>query len=141
LQFTERAGQVSVTFGEGGGGRAMWSGLFGLLLIALLAAALLLAPTPRRASAITRENFDRIQVGMTKADVEAILGGPPGKYTDRPDPVDYHGISFRHWWIGDEAVITIEMWGGDADRRVYNKTFTPYPAGSFADRCRSILSW
>jgi hypothetical protein len=83
---------------------------------------------------------------MTKADVEAILGGPPGKYTDRPDPVDYHGISFRHWWIRDKAVITIELWGrGDTNptepRSVFKKTFTPYPAKSFADRCRSLFPW
>jgi hypothetical protein len=31
-------------------------------------------------SKITRESFDRIQKGMSRAEVEAILGGPPGDY-------------------------------------------------------------
>ena len=37
----------------------------------------MLWPRPDR---ITRENYERIRVGMSSAEVEAILGGPPGDY-------------------------------------------------------------
>jgi hypothetical protein len=42
----------------------------------------------RRPSEVTKAAFDGIQIGMTQADVEAILGGPPGDYRTRPmDPI------------------------------------------------------
>jgi hypothetical protein len=50
------------------------------VLVALAAAAWLLWPR----TAITRENFDRIEVGMTLAEVEAILGGPPREEATGP---------------------------------------------------------
>lgn len=49
--------------------------LFGLLLACVVGVALgVLALLPR--PGVTRENFDRIEVGMSRADVEAIFGGP-----------------------------------------------------------------
>jgi hypothetical protein len=45
-------------------------------LFVLRLAALLVWPQPDR---ITQENFDRIRKGMSRAEVEAILG-PPGDY-------------------------------------------------------------
>lgn len=84
-------------------------------------------PTP---SGVTRANFERIEVGMTEAEVERILGGPPGVYTNRPDIQAQSGISFRRFWYGDEGNIVIEV-GRDFDepqsspRRVRNKRFVP----------------
>jgi hypothetical protein len=50
-------------------------------LVVLVAVAAFVAwPRPQR---ITRENFDRIQDGMSRAEVEAILG-PPGDYRTGP---------------------------------------------------------
>jgi hypothetical protein len=50
-------------------------------LLALVGVAAFVAwPRPDR---ITRENFDRIKVGMSRAEVEAILG-PPGDYRTGP---------------------------------------------------------
>jgi hypothetical protein len=46
------------------------------VLAAVVAAGVVVWPRPLRA---TRENYDRIQVGMSRAEVEAILG-PPGDY-------------------------------------------------------------
>jgi hypothetical protein len=52
-----------------------------LLLVAILLGVVgfypLLAPTPHR---IDQEHFELIQTGMTKAEVEAIFGVPPGRY-------------------------------------------------------------
>lgn len=50
--------------------------MFGLLLACTVGVALVvLAFLPR--PGINKENFDRIEVGMTRAEVEAIFGGPP----------------------------------------------------------------
>jgi hypothetical protein len=50
--------------------------LFGLLLASIVGIVLVvLALVPR--AGISKENFDRIQNGMTRAEVEAIFGGPP----------------------------------------------------------------
>jgi hypothetical protein len=61
------------------------------LLIALLAVALVLCGAslalvaPRHCS-VNRAACDRIKEGMTRAEVEQILGGPPGDYRTRPGP-------------------------------------------------------
>jgi len=120
--------------------------LLGLLTLALVfGASAMLLSLPQRESAIARKNFDRIQEGMTEAEVEAILGGPPGKYTDRPDPVLYHGIMFHRWWIGEDAVITIEVDVDESDlaapARVSRKFFSPYPPESILERCSQLLPW
>ena len=47
------------------------------LAVVVAAGAFVLWPRPDR---ITRENYERIRVGMSSAEVEAILGGPPGDY-------------------------------------------------------------
>jgi hypothetical protein len=74
-----------------------------LLLLALVAAVIgfypLLAPTPHR---IDRAHWKLIQAGMTRADVEAIFGVPPGEY-DWADK----------WWryntsVGSTGVVFIE---------------------------------
>lgn len=57
--------------------RLRWA--VGLIVVALVAAgALVLWP---RSSRVTRENFRLIRVGMSRAEVEAILG-PPGDYAN-----------------------------------------------------------
>ncbi len=57
--------------------------LLGTLLgLALLAGCALFVLWPRP-SRVTRENFLRIQLGMSRAEVEAILGAP-GDYTTGP---------------------------------------------------------
>jgi hypothetical protein len=57
-------------------GKLRWV-LAGVAVVALLAvAAVVLWPYPNR---VTRQNFDRIRLGMSLAEVEAILG-PPGDY-------------------------------------------------------------
>jgi hypothetical protein len=63
-----------------------------LLLIATVAVGFLyplLAPTAHRTDA---EHCDRIKAGMTRADVEAILGVPAGRY----DWAEPDGAAYRH---------------------------------------------
>jgi hypothetical protein len=56
--------------------RTLLAALAGLAVV-VAAGAWLLWPRQDR---ITPENLDRIELGMTRAEVEAILGGPPGDY-------------------------------------------------------------
>jgi hypothetical protein len=81
-----------------------------LLLVLAALAALAVAGTavlwPRRPR-VTREKFDRIREGMTRADVEAILG-PPGDYRNGPTRYEKVGPPeglrlFRRefWWYDD----------------------------------------
>ena len=54
-----------------------------VLVIALGAVAFLFWPASRD-SRVTRVNFERIQDGMTEAEVNTLLGGPPGEYRSEP---------------------------------------------------------
>jgi hypothetical protein len=59
------------------------------LTVALVAVwAFVLWPRPDR---VTQENFDRIAEGMSRAEVEAILG-PPGDYSSGPLKTDGEGF-------------------------------------------------
>ena len=57
---------------------------------------------------INRYSFQRIEKGMTMAEVVAILGGPPDDYTLFTDP-----LSCWFWWAGFSGGVD-ERWRGDA---------------------------
>jgi hypothetical protein len=100
----------------------------GLLVLAGVGAFVLWPRAPR----VTRENFDRIKEGMTRAEVEAILG-PPGDYSSGPTkwgPLQIHeklitksypwmssrpgpDVSRRDSWNEDEALISVSYFCGD----------------------------
>jgi len=83
------------------------------LLVALVALAMVLAPRSVDASRVTRENCRRIRSGMTRAEVEAILG-PAGDYRtgetehDASEPLDLQDFG------EDNPSVRIELWQGDA---------------------------
>lgn len=99
--------------------------LFGLF--ATLTGAWLLWPRPT--TAITRENAERIKLGMTIAEVEAILGGPARDDNAGPIEVDDPG-KFPSWARmqtrgglieGEEKIWrsdTVQIWLGFADHCV-----------------------
>jgi hypothetical protein len=59
-------------------------------------------------SKITQENFDKIQTGMSREDVKAILGDPT-----ESSGVSIGTISGDSWvWKKDGTVITIQFVGG-----------------------------
>ncbi len=61
-----------------------------------------------RSRSIDREHYDRIQLGMSRAEVEAVLGGPPGDFAT--EDVSY-GVT-----DSDLAIFTAgpyEYWAGD----------------------------
>jgi hypothetical protein len=68
------------------GRRLRWGLVIMALVLAVTAVAVVL--WPEMPSRITRENYDRIRVGMRRSEVEAILG-PPGDYrTGENEPDD-----------------------------------------------------
>ena len=67
---------------------ATMAGLVGVVLLVVA----MLPPRP----GVTKANFDRVEVGMTKTDVEAILGEPPN-HQGPPIPKVEQG-QFRLAW-------------------------------------------
>ncbi len=76
--------------------------------IATVAVALVLRPRLDPANQIARANFDRIGVGMAKAEAYSILG-PPGDYTRQPTlpvfnrPPEMDGAT--ELWYSDDYII------------------------------------
>jgi hypothetical protein len=67
---------------------------------------------------VTRAAFAKIEVGMTRAEVEAILGGPPGDYRTQPSPSFSLGVEMGgfiiiatpdHYWYGDEGQVWVRF--------------------------------
>jgi hypothetical protein len=90
-------------------------------ILALCFAAVVLVLTAWllwRPSAVTKENIHRIQPGMTRAEVEAILGGPPQEepggglmYLDG-DSVSAGPLRGSANWIGDDWAVTVQFRDG-----------------------------
>jgi hypothetical protein len=89
--FWSQTGQARgrITLGEGRVSRRVKAMtrrrllLVGLAAVALLGSGLVVwlqLPRP----GITRANYQRIRVGMTEAEVVALLGGPAGDYRTQP---------------------------------------------------------
>jgi outer membrane protein assembly factor BamE (lipoprotein component of BamABCDE complex) len=77
-------------------------------------------------STVRRHHLERVEIGMTRAEVEALLGGPPGDYRTNPErfSISHHSLAqFRleeayakDDWIVDEAMI--QVWFDANDRVV-----------------------
>jgi hypothetical protein len=106
-------------------------------VVVVLAAGTTLALWPRP-DRITRASYERIREGMSRADVEAVLG-PPGDYRTGPTTPEYSLSGGQEGWntgngpalitFGDaaewrepEGMLTCK-WHGD--RRVIRVTFDP----------------
>jgi hypothetical protein len=99
----------------------------GLAAVLIAAGTFVLWPHEER---VTKANFDRIQVGMSRATVEAMLGGPPGDYrtvrtedeyigpffdargptpvADRPyTQTIYYDCGLRGEWFGNEGRVEV----------------------------------
>jgi hypothetical protein len=96
---------------------------------ALTASAAVLWLFASHRSGISPANFEKIQTGMTREQVEAILGGPPRWEVSAKRPSDQHpycladAFSPAEWW-GRGGVITVCY---NARGTVYDKTFKELP--------------
>jgi hypothetical protein len=72
--------------------------------LAVVVAAGAVVLWPRLPSRITRENFDRLKKGMSRAEVEAILGPPGDCRTGRGEiEIPYPQGNGLHCFVDDEA--------------------------------------
>jgi hypothetical protein len=88
------------------------------VVIATAAGLFLVLPLLKGQPGITRENFERLQEGMTWQEVESILGGPAGDYTSGRKTPNLNSIKFfppcfggpithQRVWIGENSAITV----------------------------------
>jgi hypothetical protein len=90
-----------------------------LAVTAIIVAIVLYITSPRRPMA-SQEDCGRIKIGMTRAEVEHVLGGPPGDYRTRDTIILYLHLRSGIWyeWQGDGGMILVEF---DEDGRVSDK--------------------
>jgi hypothetical protein len=88
----------------------------GVAVVLVLAGGLIALLGPRHCP-VNRAAFERIEKGMTRAEVRAIMGVPPGDYRTRP-----HGFSIVfdgggsmpiESWVAGVRLPIIEQWVGD----------------------------
>ena len=105
------------------------------MVASLASAALLVLWLLPARPAVTKANFDRIEIGMTLSDVEAILGADRG----RPVFIVYVHISQElEQWEGDEGIISIIL--DHQDHRVIRKVWHDSPLTIF-ERLQRRLPW
>lgn len=113
-------------------GRREWKSLLALLFLILFVAGFFIDLTS--GSSATKNNYDQIRIGMTKPEVERLLGPPGDYFSDRTHPYyryQWRGapsVSEGTWashhssmeWNGDEGGISLYF---DQDNQVIVKTF------------------
>jgi hypothetical protein len=100
-----------------------------LCVIVFLTTAAVVAITPwfflSRGPTCTWETFEMLKPGMTEAEVTAILGAPPGDYSDGPRQyvafisacdADFIKDSYKKYWIGRDGAIGVK-WQDDGKLR------------------------
>jgi hypothetical protein len=78
--------------------------LLGLGLVGLL--AVMGMSHPRHG--VTRQNAERVQVGMTRGEIERCLGGPAGDYS-RGEALPVYGYKLLDGreWVGDDCAVHV----------------------------------
>jgi hypothetical protein len=117
--------------------RTLRIGLPVIVLLLFVVLALLLRPWH---CPVNRTSCAQIETGMTWAEVEAVLGGPPGDYTTRPGGfvtavLNSASLGPRDSWHGDECVAHVTFEDGRV-LRVHVVEVTPSDTGA-AD----LLEW
>ncbi len=96
-------------------------------LVAVVVGAWLLMPRSR----INLESFKLIKEGMSRKEIEALLGGPSGDYTNWPHPKRINQLValalqgneedfVQHIWLGEEGVVKVVF---DSHARVISVEF------------------
>jgi hypothetical protein len=86
--------------------------LVGLAVVVATVLAVVVAPRSQKRG-LTEIDFNRVVEGMTLSEVEAILGGPPGEYTENPKQPLIILV-----WTSDTLSICV---GFDSERKVTGK--------------------
>jgi hypothetical protein len=96
-----------------------------LLSLLMLAGALLGIYLLTRGPAITTRNYERIQIGMTVAEVSDLLGGPPGDYTDNAAPPV--GRMVVHITQGNDYLMDFVLAEGKSDHLLFHAPGEEHP--------------
>lgn len=88
-----------------------------LLCRALLASLLIIGLIGCSGSKITKENFDKIKLGMTQGEVQGILG-PPTEATGLEIPV-FSGAMSK--WVRGDTVISVQFVNGKVVAKEFSK--------------------
>ena len=126
--------------------RRLLAGVVVALAVAVLVPAALRfragAQRLARGRLIDWDNFDRIDVGMTRQEVESILGGPPGDFTTRR-MLFFSARTGRaaSWelWAADRGQIEVEFDEADIVQAKYFAEGVPVPLPSFTEQARDWL--
>jgi hypothetical protein len=113
--------------------------LCGLLVISAVLACfggwLWMASGPR----VSLLRFERVKEGMSHAEVNGIVGGPPGDYFSdgRVNKFD-HDDGHQSWWFGDDAALIVDF---NDSGTVANALILEYPSvrPTFTERIRRWL--
>ncbi len=100
-----------------------------LVILALVAVALLAVLVFRPRPRITPENYDRVRVGASRADAEALLG-PPATVSDAGGNFRAEGTT-ELAWEGEKGKITALV---DKSGRIINRAWIPAKAEAPAQR-------
>jgi hypothetical protein len=117
--------------------------LLGLAAVLVLLGVGVLALWPRR-PAITRANAEKIQMGMTLAEVEELLGGPARNESNMPDNFINDAFEFHDCarpfedkrWASPAYVVIVEF---DDSGRVTGHFIFDFHGESLLDRLRRWL--
>jgi hypothetical protein len=118
--------------------------LLGAGAVVLLALAGLLAWVACPRAGVTRANYERIREGMTRRQVEALLGGPADDLAERGQDLPLllgpdEDALIGDLWAGEEATIIVAF---GSDGRVARKQLVrALPEESLRDRLRRLLPW
>lgn len=113
----------------------------GALAAALVALALRAALAPPR---LEGSRFTQVRVGMTREQVEAVLGVPPGDYTSdpSPDPADNPWAYSRLTvWACDDGVLYVGFDDNDVVVDAIAFPLTRPPKPSLPGRLRTWLGF
>jgi hypothetical protein len=88
-----------------------------LAVAAISTTVVLYFTLPRRPMA-SKSDCDRVLIGMTRAEVEHVLGGPPGDYRTRPSKPPLSWFAFGDEWQGDGGMVFVQF---DEDGRETDK--------------------
>src|SRR5207237_1018978 len=116
--------------------KRVWLAVAGFVLTGCLVAMLFRAGS---GGSISLASYQKIKPGMTRAQVEAVLGGPPRREVC-PMVDIYCGTRLGEEWWGEEGIITVYFDGtGKVVHHRFDNHHCEVTGPSTADRLRALV--